>query len=194
MITVDFNTGIPILASRFHQDWRLMGSLSEVIADACEHTASRHVLSHDAELLHSGLSPVDVEKLWLSCLDGSFTFGSDGTVASGPALMEMIMQECRRLGVEEPTYRADFSERYRDAVVAEVKAFGEEGAPLMAGRLLRCADKCSPDLAFRFLLETYHALSVDIDESRYQSLQKIGEGLGYDPLVVGRVAALVEDA
>ncbi|MFC4065482.1 hypothetical protein [Actinoplanes subglobosus] len=194
MTTIDSHTGIPILASRFHEDWYLMGSLSEVIADACKHTVSRHVLSHDAELLRSGLSSIDVEKLWLSCLDGSFTFGPEGTVASGPALMEMILQECRRFGVEEPTYRADFSEGYRDAVVAEVKAFGEEGYPLMSGRLLRCADKCSPDLAFRFLLETYHALSVDIDESRYESLRKIGEGLGYDPLVVVRVAALVEDA
>ncbi|MFF2403139.1 hypothetical protein ACWCY1_37750 [Streptomyces goshikiensis] len=194
----DDNFGLTWLMSSFHADW---SSYAESEAEAVENALwdgldPRHVmlLRRDAVRLLERLPAESVEQLWESGIEVSDFFGR--RVQSGDQWMRLIIKRCdawllrgESVSLSEVDQEDGFS--HSDEVLNELgRAIDLLGSDLVSD-LGKCARHCSPDLAFRFLLQSLECRGEKIGQPRYERLEGIGSALHYGEFLVSKLEHLV---
>ncbi|MFJ3631356.1 hypothetical protein [Streptomyces sp. NPDC090112] len=195
----DDNFGLTWLMSSFHADW---SSYAESEAEAVEKSLwdgldPRHVmlLRRDAVRLLERLPAASVERLWESGVEVSEFFGR--RVQSGEQWMRLIIQRCdawllRGECVSLSEVDQDDGFGNSDTVLNELgRSIDILGSDLVSD-LEKCARYCSPDLAFRFLLQALECRGEKIARPRYERLEGIGSVLRYGEFLVSKLDYLVD--
>ncbi|MEU9318849.1 hypothetical protein [Streptomyces sp. NPDC048295] len=190
--------GLTWLMNSFHADWTsCAGSEAEALGPVLwDELDPRQVMSlrRDAASLMERLPAGTVERLWESGVEFPGFFGS--RVPSGTLWMRLIVRECdawlsRNRTV--PLGKADQEEGFAhaDAVVGELREEADHLGEDLTSDLILCADRCTPDLAFRILLQALECKGQQIDRSRYERLERIGMSLRYGEFLVSKLEHLV---
>ncbi|MES9511992.1 hypothetical protein ABWJ92_37335 [Streptomyces sp. NPDC000609] len=190
--------GLTWLMNSFHADWTNCagseaGALGLALRDELD---PRQVMSlrRDAASLMERLPAGTVERLWESGVEFPGFFGP--RVPSGTLWMRLIVRECdawlsRSRTV--PLGKADQEEGFdhADAVLGELEEEVDHLGEDLTSALIQCVRRCTPDLAFRILLQALECKGQQIDRSRYERLEGIGTGLRYGKFLVSRLEHLV---
>lgn len=192
--------GLTWLMTSFHLDWTIdAGSPIEAVRHALwEGMDPRQVASvrRDATLLLEQLPSDVIEQLWQSGVQTANFFPR--RVPSGSQWMKMLIEECdawlQRRGITPPG-RLDPIDQEAGIGQAELilrelnEASGSIGVEL-ADQLTRCAHHCTPDLAFRILLQALIVKGEPISRSQYERFAEIGEDLHYGEFLISSVEYL----
>ncbi|MFF9063618.1 hypothetical protein ACF09K_33795 [Streptomyces sp. NPDC014882] len=194
----DDNFGLTWLMDSFHADWsNYAGSEGEVVENSLWGGLDpRHVmlLRRDAVSLLEQLPVASVEQLWESGIEVSDFFGR--RVQSGDQWMRIIIERCDEWlsqGEGASLGEADREEGFvhSGAVLGELGRSIEILGSDLVSELEKCARRCSPDLAFRFLLQALERRGERIAKPRYERLAEIGSNLRYGEFLVSRLEHLV---
>ncbi|KUO06751.1 contact-dependent growth inhibition system immunity protein [Streptomyces sp. DSM 15324] len=192
-----FGFGVPWVMGFFHQDWIHDGPTAvDVVAKHLAEESDEEVLAvrRDAHTLAGHLPSETLEVLWTA--GAQYMPGFVGI--TGAEWTETVVGLCDARLSERPDARpltgADTEDGWsqREAVVAEIERAGFLAAEVRAA-LVECARHCTPDLAFRVLLNAVeHAPGATLSPEQYQGMEAIGTALHYGEFVVDRVRFLVE--
>ena len=206
--STEFMFGVPWIMSFFHQDWTLSASTAAAaVADQfVEELEPEAVLlvRRDARLLLEGLPPDRITELWQQGVEGGERFYHRGRARDGAEWMGQVIGVCdawlaRRsdtpaLSGADCFEGRDLADQVR-SVVEEFRAvLGEEVTDV----LVECVRHCSPDLAFRLLLQVLPTNSASLSPEdlylsaeQYARLEALGAAFRYGEYVVSDVKYLV---
>ncbi|WP_143047060.1 hypothetical protein [Amycolatopsis xylanica] len=151
-------------------------------------------LRQDAKLLHDGLSSAEIETLWVTSTTANFLRVEGRDVLPGKRWMELIAERCDRWLTDHSAPGAEPpgpGTHLLPAVLGEI-------AEAMAGDdeeslLVKCAQECSPSLAFRFMLRMLSTGWSVVSGVQYDRYVLLGRDLGFGESVVAAVAQLVRE-
>ena len=204
MRSTEFTFGLTLLMHSFHQDWT-NDAASEV--EAVQNrlwlgSDPREVmlLRGDAQRLLEHLSSEAIERLWNSGVCGGWDLNFFGRgVESGSEWMRMIVEQCdswlsRNEHQTVQLSDADMDDGFahirpiRDEVTRSVDVLGTE----LVSVLDECARSCSPELAFRVLLQALVNMGGKwITLTQYERMREIGVQLHYGEFVISDIEHVV---
>ncbi|MEV8033321.1 hypothetical protein [Streptomyces sp. NPDC086182] len=193
-----FDFGVSWVMGFFHQDWTYDGdTAADVVAKTLAQSGDEQVLAirRDAQIL-GNLSSSTLEVLWEG---GSQYFPAFERVGGGAEWTRTVVALCdARLSESSdvpPLAGADVEDGVGclDAVVAEIEATQFLEAEVRAA-LTDCANRCTPEVAFRVLLRVMRCASdyPTLSPEQYTRLEAIGADLRYGEFVVDSVRYLIE--
>ncbi|GGZ90875.1 hypothetical protein ACFOOM_04985 [Streptomyces echinoruber] len=204
----EFTFGVPWITEFFHQDWTHDApTAAEAVARQFPgelDPAAVLLVRRDARLLLDHLAPDRIEVLWEACTAEESFFPR--RAADGAEWMRRLTEVCDRwLSRRADTPALSDADSYEGRelagpVLAEVEEFRSVIGSQVADALTECARRCTPDLAFRFLLKvlprkyfTPPDRYFHLTREHYARLEDIGTALRYGEFVVSEVKYLVED-
>lgn len=199
--------GLTWLTTMFHADWRHNGATgAEVVRyHLVPDLVPEAVLAirRDAEGLLDNLDSATIETLWKAATDPDGTFSDPRAgFTTGSEWMGAVIQECdnwlhAKPGIP-PLSGADTVDG--TDVLGEVREeIGQAGMVPDGVRhaLVRCATRCTPELAFRLLLRAIVEYGIrggaQISPRQYGRLRGLGSTLRYGEFVVSELEPLVAE-
>ncbi|MEU2248028.1 hypothetical protein [Streptomyces sp. NPDC019224] len=195
------------MVSFFHQDWRLnANSEAEAVAGQfVEELKPEAVLlvRRDARMLHERLSAERITTLWSGCVENGERFFLNSRLTDGAEWVRQVIEVCDAWLLRHP-HAATLSEadryegreldgRVRNTITEFADWFDRD----MVQALAECVDRCTPDLAFRLLLQALPTASVaasphyrDLSREQYARLASLGREFRYGEYVVSDVEHL----
>ncbi|MFI6370711.1 contact-dependent growth inhibition system immunity protein [Streptomyces sp. NPDC050546] len=194
----EFDFGISWVMGFFHQDWTCEGdTAAEVVAQHFPEEADEEVLAvrRDARTLVDNLPPETLEVLWTA--GAEYMPGFERTTGSEWTRTVIGLCEARLSSKADvrPLTGADLEDgsAHLDAVVAEIEQASFLDAEVREA-LVDCAQRCTPDLAFRVLLRAaVNVRGAELSPDQYRRMETIGSALHYGEFVVDGVKYLVEE-
>ncbi|MFF3762787.1 hypothetical protein ACFYYR_01640 [Streptomyces sp. NPDC001922] len=207
--STDFTFGIPWIMNFFHQDWTLdAASEPEAVSNQFVeelHPASVLLVRRDARSLLKGLPAKHITVLWEACAQNGEYFFRHDRVPDGAEWMRQVIQVCEDWlshRPDTPTLTGpdlDEGRGLADEVLSTVTEFNGILDQKVTAALAECVRGCTPDLAFRLLLQALPVKSaamfpdaVNVSEAQYARLEALGRAFHYGEFVVGDVKHLTE--
>lgn len=204
----DFDFGITGLMDTFHIDWVMEGDALHALNEYLWSELNPKevvLLRRDASTLLSSLTCQEIETLWLKSIAGSFPFG--GVIGSGRDWMRMIIDQCDAWLSGKPEPQLSTGDLYdgleeRDAVLLLIDEMSEAGAlpaieqgeyPPVSTVLTECARRCTPDLAFRFLIRMVLRSGVRLTAEQYGPLLRQAEAFSYGEFLMANLRECAVD-
>ncbi|MFG2566943.1 hypothetical protein ACGFR6_16045 [Streptomyces sp. NPDC048567] len=194
--STEFTFGLPWVASFFHQDWRLDASseADAVAGQFVEELEPEAVLlvRRDARMLHEQLPAERITTLWTGCVESGEDFFLKSQLTDGAEWVRQVIEACNAWLVRH-AHAATLSEadryegrewdgRVRSTITEFEDWFDQE----LVQALIECVDRCTPDLAFRLLLQALPTASVaasphyrDLSQEQYARLASLGRDFRY---------------
>jgi hypothetical protein len=193
-----FDFGVSWVMSLFHQDWTHEGNTAaDVVAKYLATSAHEEAqaVRRDARIL-CNLPSSTLEVLWYA---GTQYMANLQYLGGGAEWTRTVVRLCdARLSAGtdvRPLAGADVEDGVGclDAVVAEIEATQFLEAEVRAA-LTDCANRCTPEVAFRVLLRVMRCASdyPTLSPEQYTRLEAIGADLRYGEFVVDSVRYLIE--
>lgn len=205
--STEFTFGLPWVASFFHQDWRLDASseADAVAGQFVEELEPEAVLlvRRDARMLHEQLPAERITTLWTGCVESGEDFFLKSQLTDGAEWVRQVIEVCDAWLLHHPhAVTLSEADRYEgrelDGRVGNIiTEFADWFDRDMVQALAECVDRCTPDLAFRLLLqalpEASRAFSPDyleLSREQYARLASLGREFRYGEYVVSDVEHL----
>ncbi|MFE9819734.1 hypothetical protein [Streptomyces sp. NPDC005773] len=207
--STEFTFGIPWVMSFFHQDWKLSASteVEAVSGHFVEELDPESVLlvRRDARLLWEGLPAHRITAVWEGCSETGKYFFNRGRLTDGAELMRQVIEVCDAWLDRRPdTVTLSKADRYEGReltgqVRSVIEEFDDWLGQEMTEALTECVDRCTPDLAFRLLLQALPTTSATLSphylylsKEQYARLASLGQEFQYGEYVVSDVEYLVD--
>ncbi|TRV78537.1 hypothetical protein FKN01_12620 [Streptomyces sp. 130] len=195
------------MVSFFHQDWRLDASTEAdaVAGQFVEELEPQAVLlvRRDAQLLHERLPAERITTLWNGCVESGERFFRNSRLADGAEWMRQVIAVCDEWILRHPhTVTLSEADQYEGreldgrvrSAIAEFEDWFDRG---MVQALIECVELCTPDLAFRLLLQALPRASaasspdyLELSKQQYARLASLGREFRYGAYVVSDVEYL----
>jgi hypothetical protein len=208
--STEFMFGIPWIMSFFHQDWTLDASTAaEAVADQfVEELEPEAVLlvRRDAELLLDKLPSDRITVLWQQGVETGEHFFRRARAMDGAEWMRQVLGLCDAwLSRRSGTPALSGADRYEgrdlaDQVLSVVEKFQAPLGQDVTDALAKCVHHCTPDLAFRLLLQVLPTKSASLSPEylylsaeQYAGLEALGKAFHYGQYVVSDIEYLVTE-